>query len=72
MIPRINDPVHPKIMKELLKKFTEFHKAYDEDGMQPEDFDSYGATVRTLRGFTQACHNLAVLIRDFMLPNPDA
>lgn len=69
--PRIDKPVDPKIVEELLKKFTEFRKAYEEDGMKPEEFDTYGATVRTIRGFTQGCHELSNLIRDFMLPNPD-
>jgi transaldolase len=71
VVPRIENPVDPHIVNELLMKFSEFRKAYEDDGMQIEDFDSYGATVRTLRGFTQACHNLSVLIRDFLLPNPD-
>jgi transaldolase len=71
VIPRIDKPVEPKIVEELLKKFVEFRKAYEEDGMKIEGFDGYGATVRTIRGFSQSCHDLAVLIRDFMLPNPD-
>ena len=71
VIPRIDKPVEPKIVGELLKKFVEFRKAYEEDGMKPEEFDGYGATVRTIRGFSQGCQQLASLIRDFMLPNPD-
>jgi len=71
VIPRIDKPVEPKIVDELLKKFVEFRKAYEEDGLKIEEFDGYGATVRTIRGFSQGCHDLAVLIRDFMLPNPD-
>jgi len=71
VIPRIDKPVEPKIVGELLKKFAEFRKAYEEDGMKPEEFDGYGATVRTIRGFSQGCQQLASLIRDFMLPNPD-
>ena len=71
VIPRIDKPVEPKIVDELLKKFVEFRKAYEEDGMRIEEFDDYGATVRTVRGFASGCHQLAVLIRDFMLPNPD-
>jgi transaldolase len=71
VIPRIDEPVDPKIVEELLKKFVEFRRAYEEDGMREEEFDSYGATVRTLRGFSQGCQQLSALIRDFMLPNPD-
>jgi transaldolase len=71
VIPRIDKPVEPKIVEELLKKFVEFRKAYEEDGLSREQFDGYGATVRTLRGFSQGCNDLAALIRDFLLPNPD-
>jgi hypothetical protein len=30
---------------------TDFRRAYDADSLRPEDFDSYGASVRTLRSF---------------------
>jgi len=71
VVPRIDEPVDPKIVEELSRKFIEFRKAYEEDGMKPEEFDGYGATIRTIRQFSQSCHDLSVLIRDFMLPNPD-
>ena len=71
-ISRINKPVAPKIIEELSKKFVDFRRAYQEDGMDPEEFDGYGATVRTIRQFTQGSQDLAALVRDFMLPNPDA
>ena len=35
------------------------------------EFDTYGACVRTLRGFVQSYHDLQGVIRDFMLPDPD-
>ena len=34
----------------------------------PAEFDGYGATVRTLRSFIASVHDLAAVIRDFMLP----
>jgi transaldolase len=71
VIPRIDKPVEPKIVEELLNKFVEFRKAYEEDGLTTEEFDHYGASVRTIRGFSQGCQQLSALIRDFMLPNPD-
>jgi transaldolase len=70
-VPRMDNPVDPKIIAELQKKFVDFRRAYEENGMTIEEFDTYGATVRTLRGFLKGGHDLAVLIRDFMLPNPD-
>ena len=70
-VSRMDNPVDPKIIAELQKKFVDFRRAYEEDGMTIEEFDTYGATARTLRGFLKGGHDLAVLIRDFMVPNPD-
>jgi transaldolase len=39
--------------------------------MGVEEFDTFGATVRTLRTFIGSYHDLAATVRDFMLPNPD-
>lgn len=71
VIPRIDQPVDPKITEELLEKFVDFRRAYNEDGMSIEEFDTFGATARTLRQFIQASLDLAILIRDFMIPDPD-
>ena len=68
---RFSTPVDPKIVQNLLDHFEDFHKAYDADGMTIDEFDTYGATVRTLRGFIASYHDLIAMIRDFMLPNPD-
>jgi transaldolase len=68
---RIHQPVNPAIVSELLAKFDDFRRAYTERGMTVDDFDAFPPTVRTLRQFIGACHDLDNLIRDFMLPNPD-
>ena len=68
---RINDPVDEKIVNNLYSHFEEFRKAFDEDGLRIDDFDLYGATVRTFRGFINSYHDLQSVIRDFMIPNPD-
>jgi transaldolase len=68
----MDTPVDPTIVAELTRKFTDFVRAYDEKGMSPADFDGFGATRRTLRQFSRATDDLVLLIRDFMLPNPDA
>lgn len=68
---RMHNPVPAEIVDTLYSHFEEFRKAYDEDGLSPEEFDTYGATVRTLRGFITSYHDLQAFIRDFMLPNPD-
>lgn len=64
-------PVPAEPLELMLKYFEDFRKAYDEDGLSIDEFDTYGATVRTLRGFTESYHELQGVIRDFMLPNPD-
>ena len=69
--PRMHLPVAEDIMNELLKIGPEFHKAYDADGMTPAEFNTYGATVRTLRQFLQANNDLEQFVRDVTLPNPD-
>jgi transaldolase len=66
-----DNPVPPEIIETLYQKFPDFRRAYDPDGMSVEAFDSFGPTVRTLRTFIGAYHDLIALIREFMLPNPD-
>ncbi len=68
---RIENPVAPEIVDELLRKFPDFRRAYNEDGLSLAEFDTYGPTVRTLRQFLEATHELAVRVRDLLLPNPD-
>ena len=69
---RMGDPVAAEIIAELYDRVPDFRMAYDEDGMTAAEFDTYGATVRTLRGFIGSHHELIRVIReDFMLPNPD-
>jgi transaldolase len=69
--PRIGDPVDPRIVDDLTKRFPDFRRAYEEDGLTLEEFDSFPPTVRTIRQFSAACTDLAILIREYMLPNPD-
>ena len=60
-----------RIIDGLYSKFGDFRRSYDENGMTVDEFDAYGPTVRTLRGFIDGYHSLVVTIRDMMLPNPD-
>jgi len=71
VVPRIEVPVEPAILTTLQTKFPDFRRAYEPDGLCIEEFDAYGATVRTLRTFISSLHDLAAVLRDFMLPNPD-
>jgi transaldolase len=69
--PRIDDPVGVEIVDELARLLPDFRRAYEPDGLSVEEFDRYGATVRTLRTFVGSYHDLAATVREFMLPNPD-
>ena len=69
VVERIDEPVAPEIMETLLS-IPEFVRAYEPDGMTPEEFDSFGATRRTLRGFLQADADLDALVRDVIMPQP--
>jgi transaldolase len=70
--PRIDDPVDPAIVGELLDRVPDFGRAYEPDGLEVDAFDGFGATVRTLRQFMTASDELVAAIRDFVLPNPDS
>lgn len=69
---RIDDPVDPAILEELLRKFPDFNRAYDENGLKPEEFDTFGATRRTLRSFISGYEDLLKVVRDIMVPDPDS
>ena len=69
--PRIDAPVRDEIVSELYARFPDFRRAYDPDGMAVEEFDDYGATVRTLRTFIASYAELVATVREVMLPDPD-
>jgi transaldolase len=68
---RIGQPVQPHVVQELSRRFPDFQRAYTENGLSVEEFDSFAPTRRTLRQFIAACHDLDAIVRDFMLSNPD-
>lgn len=71
VVPRIDNPLPDGVVEQLYQHFPDFRRAYDADGMAVDEFDGYGPTVRTLRGFIGSYQDLVAVIRDFMLPNPD-
>jgi transaldolase len=70
--PRIDRPVDPRIVSELQKKFEDFRRAYEEDGLTIAEFDTFPPTRRTLRQFIDACNQLDVQVRNVITPDPDA
>ncbi len=71
VIPRIDKPVDARIVDTLLSKFPDFERAYTENGLTHEEFDTFGSTRRTLRQFISACAEMNGMVRDIILPNPD-
>jgi transaldolase len=58
-------------VEEIYRKFPDFRRAYDEGGLSIDEFDTFGATARTLRNFIGSYHELVGAVRDVMLPDPD-
>jgi len=71
VVPRFDDDVPPAILGELETKLPDFRRAYEPDGLTVDEFDTFGATRRTLRGFIASYQDLVADVRDAMLPNPD-
>ena len=71
VVPRFDDEVPAEALAELEAKLPDFRRAYEPDGMTIDEFDDFGATRRTLRGFISSYQDLVAVVRDAMLPNPD-
>jgi len=63
----LDRPVEPRIVDALYAKFREFRRAYDENGLLPEEFVRYGASVHTLSQFIGGYHDLLGIVRERML-----
>lgn len=66
IVNKIDQPVDPRILAKLMK-LPEFVKAYDENGLKPEEFEHYGAFVATLNQFLGGYDDLCKLIRGYMV-----
>lgn len=65
--PRMRNPVRPETVAMLEENFTDFRRAYEPHGLQPEEFLSFGATVHTLKQFIGAYHDLVAVVRERMI-----
>ena len=70
-VARMDVPVDPAMIDDLYERIPDFRRAYDPDGMMPAEFESFGASARTLRAFVKSYHDLQGAIRDLVLPDPD-
>jgi transaldolase len=68
---RMDDPVDPAYIDELLASFPDFERAFEPDGLSVSEFDTFAPTVRTLRAFISSYHDLLAAVTDAQLPNPD-
>jgi len=66
-VERMSVPVDPHYIEQL-KRIPDFNCAYEENGMTPEEFITFGPTVRTLRQFLGADEQLDQLVRDLLTP----
>jgi transaldolase len=71
VVDRWADPAPQAYIDELVAHCPEFVKAYEPDGLALEEFETYGATMRTLRAFVASYWELVGTIDDLMIPNPD-
>ena len=69
--PRIDEPVPGDILDQLYAAIPDFRLAFDENAIRLPDFETYGATARTLRSFIASFYDLVGQVRDVILPNPD-
>ena len=60
---RMDTPVAPELLAQLQKHFPDFNRAYEPDGMKPYEFDSYGATNRTLTQFLDGYTKTVGIVR---------
>jgi transaldolase len=70
VIPRIDIPVDPRVVNGLLAHFQDFRRAYTENGLSVDEFDTFSATRHTLRQFCAACGDLNAFVREVMIPDP--
>ena len=68
---RFDEAVPPAWIEQLAREIPDFRRAYEPEGMAIEEFDSFGATVRTLRAFITSYWDLVRSIDEILLPNPD-
>ena len=64
---KIDEPVPEEIIAELQLKFVDFGRAFEPDGMEVSEFESFGPTVATVRQFLGGSAELAGIVRERIL-----
>jgi transaldolase len=65
--PTLDQPVDPAVVSVLRQRFEDFRRAYEPDGLVPEDFARFGPTIHTLNQFIGGYQDLLGLVRERML-----
>jgi transaldolase len=63
VVPRFFNPVPDLFIDELLEKVTEFRRAYNINGLAPEEYEEYGPVEYFRHMFTEAWENALKLIK---------
>lgn len=63
----IDTPVDEKVVSSLETHFEDFRRAYEVDGLRPQEFGSFGASVHTLEQFLGGYQKLLEVVRQRML-----
>ena len=66
VVSRIDNPINPDYIRQLTA-LPEFVKAYEPDGLRPEEFERYGAFTHTLSAFLDGYDELVKTIRKYMI-----
>jgi len=64
---RMDDDVDTKIVEQLLEKFVDFKRAYEEDGMSIDEFLRFGPSIHTLSQFLSGYDGLVSIVRGRIL-----
>ncbi len=64
---RMDNPVSERVLDQLRRHFKDFNRAYEPDGLSVEEFDSFGATRRTLMQFLNGYDEMVAVVRGIMV-----
>ena len=65
--PSLHEPVDASHLEALRMNFEDFRRAYEPDGMTPDEFAGYGPSIHTLNQFIDGYYELLAIVRGRML-----
>jgi transaldolase len=67
VVATLDRPVPDATVDTLLRRFPDFRRAYEPDGLAPDDFVHFGPTIHTVNQFISGYHDLLAVVRERML-----